>query len=63
MSKSSQSPQSKRGGGQDHSQFTKGKVNLGPSAPDRANEGANKLIGASEKDREGGFPPDVSARR
>jgi hypothetical protein len=62
---SSQSPQAKRGGGQDHSQFTKGAVPRSFSAKDKAreHERALDLIGESEKDREGGFPPGTSPRR
>jgi hypothetical protein len=63
---SSQSPQAKRGSSQDHEQFAKGTVPKSFDSvpnPDSVNSNANSMIGASEKDREGGFPPGTRSRR
>jgi len=62
---SAQSPQAKRGSSQDHEQFTRNSVPKSFSARDKArdHERALDLIGESEKDREGGFPPGTSPRR
>jgi hypothetical protein len=59
-----QSPQQIRGSSQDHEKFTKGSIPRSfardtGKAPAGENEGADKLIGQSEKDREGGYPPGI----
>jgi hypothetical protein len=65
MTSKSSSPRSRRDSTENAEKHALGNVPKSTFARDKAldHERALDLIGASEKDRTGGFPPDVSPRR